>query len=92
MMKQSRIMFVIQLINYDKVNHQHFLGKGLFRFRLNSFNEYVFFRLRYFRDKPTVSIRRDGSSHYQHLRFYPVDDNPPSTTSNTVHFASTVKS
>lgn len=53
-----------------------------------------YFRLRYFRDKPTVSIRRDGSSHYQHLRFYPVDDNPPATTttSNTVHFANTIKS
>ncbi|CAF1464301.1 unnamed protein product [Rotaria magnacalcarata] len=50
-------------------------------------------RLRYFRDKPAVSIRRDGSSHYQHLRFYPIDDNPPvQTTSSTVHFANTVKS
>lgn len=51
-----------------------------------------YFRLRYFREKPAVAIRRDGSSHYQHLRFYPVDDNPPTTTGNTVHFANTVKS
>ncbi|CAF4445315.1 unnamed protein product [Rotaria socialis] len=49
-------------------------------------------RLRYFRDKPAVSIRRDGSSHYQHLRFYPIDDNPPvQTASSIVHFANTVK-
>jgi len=52
----------------------------------------LFFRLRYFRDKPTVSIRRDGSSHYQHLRCYAIDDNPPVTTNRTVHFANTLKS
>ncbi|UJR35207.1 hypothetical protein I4U23_027974 [Adineta vaga] len=34
-------------------------------------------RLRYFHDKPNVAIRRDGSSHYQHLRCYAIDDNPP---------------
>jgi hypothetical protein len=49
-------------------------------------------RLRYFREKPAVLTRRDGSSHYQNLRFYPVDDNPPVTTSTTVHFANTLKS
>ncbi|CAF0816171.1 unnamed protein product [Adineta steineri] len=49
-------------------------------------------RLRYFREKPVVPIRRDGSSHYQHLRCYAIDDNPPSTTNNTVHFANSIKS
>ncbi|CAF0717669.1 unnamed protein product [Adineta steineri] len=49
-------------------------------------------RLRYFREKPVVPIRRDGSSHYQHLRCYAIDDNPPSTTTNTVHFANSIKS
>ncbi|CAF3996907.1 unnamed protein product [Adineta steineri] len=49
-------------------------------------------RLRYFREKPIVPIRRDGSSHYQHLRCYAIDDNPPSTTANTVHFANSIKS
>ncbi|CAF1671583.1 unnamed protein product, partial [Adineta ricciae] len=34
-------------------------------------------RLRYFHDKPNVSLRRDGSSYYQHLRCYTIDDNPP---------------
>ncbi|CAF2788403.1 unnamed protein product [Rotaria sp. Silwood2] len=63
------------------------------KLRHSQSGEFLGKRLRYFREKPPVSIRRDGSSHYQHLRFYPVDDNPPApTTSNTVHFANTVKS
>ena len=53
-------------------------------------------RLRYFHDKPNVSLRRDGSSHYQHLRCYTIDDNPPtmstSTNDNTVYLANSVKS
>ncbi|CAF1674961.1 unnamed protein product, partial [Adineta ricciae] len=52
--------------------------------------------LRYFHDKPNVSLRRDGSSYYQHLRCYTIDDNPPttstSTNDNTMHLANSVKS
>ncbi|CAF1671587.1 unnamed protein product, partial [Adineta ricciae] len=40
-------------------------------------------RLRYFHDKPNVSFRRDGSSHYQHLRCYTIDDNPPTMSTST---------
>lgn len=80
--------------NCDKVIHQLWLANGVLPLLISLMFRRLslLLRLRYFREKPTVSVRRDGSSHYQHLRFYPVDDNPPVTsTSNTVHFSHVVK-
>jgi len=78
----------------DKLRDSRSAGKRFREKKFDSiFNSIFSFRLRYFREKPVVAARRDGSSHYQHLRFYPVDDNPPTSTSGTnVHFANTVKS
>ena len=62
-------------------------------YHLRLSNRFSTFRLRYFREKPIVAARRDGSSHYQHLRFYPVDDNPSTAAPvNTVHFSALTKS